>query len=151
MVNNVVDCAGATKPFVPIGAANPFRGTFYGNGYKIKNLKIESDKNYVGLFGSASDSGIYNVVLDSSCSIKSTFNDNDPAQVYVGGVVGFPTFTTVKGCVNFADVTFSGNLTNSQSQLMIGGIAGHVRTNYTKSQQVATPPNIGVSLWLITF
>ena len=47
-----VDIDLKSKEFKPIGTKeNPFTGTFDGNGHSIKNLKIKSEKDNVGLFG----------------------------------------------------------------------------------------------------
>lgn len=47
-----VDIDLKSKTFKPIGTKDePFTGTFDGNGHIIKNLKIKTDDNYVGLFG----------------------------------------------------------------------------------------------------
>ena len=50
--------------WTPIGnTTTPFIGNFNGNGYKIKNLKINSTENVVGLFGKNTGT-IKNLVID---------------------------------------------------------------------------------------
>lgn len=46
-----IDMAEA-EDFEPIGTGNPFTGVYDGQGYKISNLKITSNEDAVGLFGS---------------------------------------------------------------------------------------------------
>lgn len=71
------------KKISPIGNKdNAFTGTFNGNGHKIKNFKIESDKDNVGLFGYVkSDEGKEKEVKvkvnpQSSDETKMTFYHN---------------------------------------------------------------------------
>ncbi len=63
MIN--ADITLSNMEWTPIGDySNPFKGTFNGNGYKIKNLTITSPTaKLIGLFGYAEDAKIYNVHL----------------------------------------------------------------------------------------
>ena len=143
MINSVIDCVNVTEPFVPIGIANPFNGTFFGNGYKIKNLNIESDEIAAGLFGRTSNAELNNIVLDPSCSVKATVSSANKKIVYAGGIVGYAYCTTIKGCLNFADVTFSGVLTNDTSIIDIGGIVGNFFIGYNSISTVKDSANYG--------
>ena len=117
---------GLSEQFEPIGkdTNNSFQGTFDGQGHTISNLAITSSSQYAGLFGYSEGATIRNVVLDSSCSVVSTYNST---HAYTGGIVGkcyassLPC--TIENCVNAASVAFTGNITTS---LYIGGIAGYV-------------------------
>ena len=52
--------------FEPIGSNdNPFRGSYDGNGYTIKNLTIDRPDEKIGLFGWAGGGEISNVVLEN--------------------------------------------------------------------------------------
>ncbi len=58
----------------------PFTGSFNGYGYKIKNLTILGNDDYLGLFGCVESGGyVSNVALESS---------NITGNMYVGGVAG---------------------------------------------------------------
>ena len=71
---------GLSEQFGPIGKGtiNYFIGTFDGQGHTISNLAINSSSLYVGPFGYSTDGAtIRNVVLDSSCSIVSSYSGSD--------------------------------------------------------------------------
>ena len=54
--------------WTPIGtSANPFKGTFDGNGHVIKNLVIDGGSNsYIGLFGNTHNGEIKNLVVENA-------------------------------------------------------------------------------------
>ncbi|MBO7118842.1 MAG: CotH kinase family protein [Bacteroidaceae bacterium] len=56
----------------PIGtSSSPYVGCFDGGGHTFSNLTIESNSNFIGLFGIVSGGAtIKNFVLDSTCSIQ---------------------------------------------------------------------------------
>ncbi len=58
----------------------PFKGTFDGHGYTVKNMIIDCQEGNKGLFGVVSGATIKNVTVDSSCEIYSTG--------YSAGIVG---------------------------------------------------------------
>ena len=108
----------------PIGKSSSyyFQGTFDGQGHTISNLEISSSLQYAGLFGYSKDGAtIRNVVLDSSCSVVSSYSVSSP--VYVGGIVGYCSGCTIENTVNMASVAFTGSISN---KLYIGGIAGYL-------------------------
>ena len=122
---------GLSEQFEPIGTSNKyFQGTFDGQGYAISNLAMNSSSSqYVGLFGYSSEATIRNVVLDSSCSVVSSYSD--PNHAYVGGIIGYSSKPnnldySIDSCVNLGSVIFAGN----QSGFMhIGGIVGYLSSN----------------------
>lgn len=124
-----IDLSGV--PFEPIGNSKTyyeFLGTFDGKGHTIKNLAINSSYlQYVGLFGYSEGMTIKNVILDSSCSIESSYDGYDEA--YVGGIIGYCyakyASCNIESCVNKAAVAFRGN-----SSLTLGGIV-----SFTKSSE----------------
>ena len=128
-LNSNIDLTG--KTFEPIGNSSIyFSGTFDGQGHVISNLVINSASQYVGLFGYSGGLTIKNVVLDSSCSITSSFNGSSFA--YVGGIIGYCGTPTIENSVNMGSVTFSGTLSSSSSYfLFFGGIVGYLSSwNY---------------------
>ncbi len=93
-----MDMTGITG-FEPIGNASnipvsavpniDFAGDFNGNGYTIKNLKMESDKSgvvNVALFGAVSEGAVRNLVIDESCSFTYT---GDSEYARTAGVVAY--------------------------------------------------------------
>ena len=83
---------------------NPFKGTFEGNGNTLKNIKIETTTDYVGIFGY--NTGTIRGVNFENISVKG--------NNYVGGIAGFN-----EG--NISSIIFSGNVTGNEN---VGGITG---------------------------
>ena len=113
---------GLSEQFEPIGknSSKYFQGTFDGQGHTISNLAINSSLQRVGLFG-YTRATIRNVVLDSSCSVASSFSDS--SDVYVGGIIGQCSDCTIENTVNMASVSFTGN---TSYDLYLGGIVGYL-------------------------
>lgn len=93
----------------PIGNAFPFTGRFDGQGYAIRNIKVDVIKNG-GLFGSVSNGVISNVYLRNGLIVGS---EN------VGGIVGAAANTQVQSCFNAATINGTG------TAVKIGGIVGY--------------------------
>ena len=107
-----IDMAKAHSTFSPIGnTAHKFRGTFDGKGHRISHLVIDSNNNYVGLFGVVGRSVvIQNLVLDSSCSIHG------------GAFVGLVGGSDDSGTITLSCLGNEGTVTaNAQNA---GGIIG---------------------------
>lgn len=97
--------------FTPIGTtSSPFKGTFDGKGYKIKNLSINVTTGYIGLFSyiNTSTVTIKNVALEN-CIINGG-NSN-----WVGGIVGSLANGTITNCYSTGQIS---------GQYMVGGIVG---------------------------
>ena len=125
-----IDFSGglSEQQFEPIGKSdsNTFQGTFNGQGHTISNLAMNfSSSWYVGLFGYSYGATIRNVVLDSSCSVLSSYSDS--SNVNVGGVIGYCQtnngLCTIENTVNMAGVAFTGNISSS---LYLSGIVGYL-------------------------
>jgi hypothetical protein len=70
-----------SKPWIVIGRyGQPFTGSFDGNGYRIKGLRVVSDLTYTGMFGYVENGTIQNIGLED-VSVSSS-------QRYTGGLVG---------------------------------------------------------------
>ena len=131
--SDIVFTKELSEQFNPIGGGTNkyFRGTFNGQGHAIKNLEMFSSRKAIGLFGLAKSAVIRNVVVDSSCSIKGTFNGTGGKNDYYttfGGIVGYcgsgndgPCI--VENSVNMADLTYvdSGKV---PYLVFMGGMAG---------------------------
>ena len=122
----VIDMDGMT--FAPIGMATVFSGTYNGHGYAIKNLKIASGADNVGLFGViGNDATIQNVILDSSCTITA-----GAARCNVGGIAGMMNtngVNTIQGCTSHAAVTGAAPSSWSAEVSNAGGIIGDIQAN----------------------
>ena len=91
----------------PIGNNNnKFEGTFEGNGYTLKNIKIESVANYVGMFGY--NKGTIRGFNVENISVKGNNN--------VGGIAG-NSQKVIKNIL-LKNISITGNDT-------IGGITGY--------------------------
>ncbi len=91
----------------PIGNNNnKFEGTFEGNGYTLKNIKIESVANYVGMFGY--NKGTIREFNVENISVKGNNN--------VGGIAG-NSQKVIKNIL-LKNISITGNDT-------IGGITGY--------------------------
>ena len=111
---------GLSEQFEPIGKGYDFQGTFDGQGYTISNLAISSSSRYVGLFGLSRRTTIKSVVLDSSCSVVSSYSGSSSA--YIGGIVGECDGCLIENDVNMASVSFTGS--SACTYLYLGGIVG---------------------------
>ena len=99
-----LDLKGVT--WTPIGtSANPFKGTFDGNGKVIKNLSVlMAGKSDIGLFGNTQNGEIKNVTVE---------NAKIAGRLNVGVVAGQPYTTkysniTVKGHVEVDGLAYVG-------------------------------------------
>ena len=88
--------------WTPIGSQqNPYRGTFDGGGYAIRNLYVNNSEAYTGLFGSAHNATFRNLTITGSVTANSSGG-------YSGGLLGSGTGTlTITNCINAATVTSS--------------------------------------------
>lgn len=105
-----IDLSGFEN-WIPIGnynsrneSGNKFQGCYDGCGFEIKNLQINSDAQYVGLFGYIYNATIKNVTI-SSGSVTSSDSHAD-----AGGIVGYAScslnsMSYIINCKNSADVT----------------------------------------------
>ncbi|MDR1976465.1 MAG: hypothetical protein LBQ18_05685, partial [Campylobacteraceae bacterium] len=110
LVNDITLDTPSGAGWTPIGtSANPFRGTFNGNGFVIRGLKVNrTSADYVGLFGYAHGATIRNlgVEIDSS-GVKG--------KNYVGGIAG----SFVRG-----SITDSYAIGKVEGRVYAGGLAG---------------------------
>ena len=114
----------------PIGTTGyRFYGHFDGKGHIISGFSISSQTKYVGLFGHMTKTGsIRNLILDDTCSIKSSFAGSS-TSCYVGGILGIffngeREDFYIENCVNMAGVSFSNGGGGYYSTVMMGGIVG---------------------------
>ena len=142
----------------PIGTdESPFVGSFYGQGYEIRDLFIHrpDDEFYVGLFGHVGEGGVVqnvgivnadvtgNLVVGglvggadggtvSNCHATGTMTGND----WVGGLVGGAGEGTVSNCYATGTVTGKNG---------VGGLVGGIEAESTVSDSYSTGNVIGSS------
>ena len=117
---NDIDLSSISN-WTPIGNSDQycFAGTFDGNGHIIKNLKIDSTQDYVGLFGYAIGGEIKNIGVEN-CDVKG--------GSIAGGLVG-RFFGTITNCYSTGNVSGSTN---------VGGLAGYSSSYSSISNSYAT-------------
>lgn len=126
-VKNDIDMASVTG-FIPIGVDidHPFRGIFYGNGHRIKNLKLQRVNESVGtgLFGVVTGATyIQDLIIDSSCTISNG------GILGVGGLVGcMMTSSTYPECKLY--LSCCGNEATVTGGENTGGLVGGVYDKY---------------------
>jgi len=96
----------------------PFKGTFDGHGYRIKNMIIETEGGNKGLFGLVSGATIKNVIVDKSCEIYSTGYSAGIAGTAVGKAV-----VTFENCGNEATVNVGPNGANGAGILGVNDMS----------------------------
>lgn len=108
------------QSWTPIGAEKydlRFWGTFDGNLHTISNLTINSNAQYVGMFGYVQSATIKNLILEN-VDVTNT----STTRPYVGAIAGYSYYTTIEnvkvsGMVKFEEVT--------TEDVCIGGITGY--------------------------
>lgn len=106
-------CSKSGKSWTPIGGETPFSGVFDGNGHKLSNLYIDTDKPKAGLFGYLSGT-VRNLTVSGTVTSSNRF---------VGMIAGCPkSFSLIENCTTYGEVTSSYNGNYSE----VGGIAGGV-------------------------
>ncbi len=136
----------------------PFSGEFDGNGYIIKNLKLNSfaSFNNVGLFGAVSDAGIHDVTIipDSSkikgkdrtgvvtgYAEKSKIRNVTVKNAYIqstgiaGGIAGEISGTVIENAICEKMMI---DATGGTDVIYVGGIAGVASDSYIVDSNVST-------------
>ena len=104
-----------TGGWVPIGDyLNEFRGTFDGNGHVIKDLLIDRDADYQGLFGQTSDTAIIKDLGIEDCSVTANSRVGSLVGLNYGG-------SLIKNCYA------TGNVRGKA--MRVGGLVGMNSTN----------------------
>ena len=138
VLNNDIDLSQSrslVSNWTPIGtSANPFKGTFDGQGYTIKNLVIDGGSNSnIGLFGVTHDGEIKNVTVE---------NAKVSGRLNVGVVAGTPytskyTNITVKGHVEVDGMAYVGGVGGKNAYANWNNITVNVdETSYVHANSV---------------
>ena len=101
--------------WTPIGGSKYFKGTFDGGNHTISNLTIDTDTNYVGLFGATSGATLKNVTLDNP-QVQNSAAETSNTGALVGYMVG-------NGTVEYCAVT---NGSVSSDGQYVGGLIGNI-------------------------
>jgi hypothetical protein len=115
----------------PIGTSdsNAFTGIFEGNGYVIKNIRINitrASSVYAGLFGYNTGT-IKNLgMIDESVSANSSLtssSSSSSSHVYAGGIAGYNRNGTISNCYNTGSVSTNVSI-SGLNYAYAGGIVG---------------------------
>lgn len=139
--------------WLPIGTeANPFKGTFDGDGKKILNMTEKPiitdafDNIYFGLFGVTEDAAISNLTLTRDFGLAEiefseyyteVLTAAPGNNVYIGGIAGHAKDTTLTN-VTVKDYPVRGMLYDT-ADLYVGGLIGYgldVTLNNSKVEDV---------------
>ena len=101
--------------FTPIGKSWTlyFSGVFDGQNHEIRNLYVNSEFDYIGLFGVVKHTTI--MFLGVTGNVNSNASSSSR---YAGGIVGRMEDSSISNCYNIADVSGKGTYN------FVGGIAG---------------------------
>ncbi len=120
----------------PVGTqSSPFTGTFYGDGYIIDGLFIDTEETYVGLFGNTENANIYNIGLT---------NVDITGEDFVGALIGFQyAGPSRESVIENSYATGVVNSTYSEGGGLIGrmqasGGTNTIRNSYARVQVIGT-------------
>lgn len=127
-----VDATGG-QTFIPIGSeTKPFTGNFEGNGVIISGLTVDSNDNYVGLFGYVGAGAVISEVGLYKADIATN-------RYYAGGIAGYN-----EG--NISSCFVHGSISGLQR---VGGIAGYnagvIENCYSSGAIVPAPGSVAIS------
>ncbi len=121
-----------------VGYAMFFGGTFDGQGYSIKNLKLSTDASqntHFGLFGYLNNATVRNLILDEGCRVTSSVS----GSFKMGALAGSANGSVISNVWSRATVTGAGT--------QIGGLIGRAGnttfTNCTNNGDVQGLDNVG--------
>ncbi len=161
-IDLVTVCSKDNGSWIPIGNNDTsgnsaiYKGEFDGNGKVVKNLYIDSDSDYQGLFGYTYKNT--NTGTNAKISNLGVVNGSVKGNFYVGGVVGYAQNSSISDCYNTATVDgvidvggvvgyAVGEITNCYntgdvkgSKLSVGGVAG--KLNYSAVSDCYNTGNI---------
>lgn len=129
--------------FAPIGSyefGRPFEGDFYGNGHLLKNLKINSSENYVGVFGYTQGAVIKELnIQDSQIHSSSATGTGGIAGYASGSILGCSFSGTIEALEGSAGGITGNNWGNIDDCIVYGAIKGSdVNGSYTHQEKTAS-------------
>lgn len=132
-VKSITADATGGETFIPIGSeTNPFTGNFEGNGVIISGLTVDSDDDYVGLFGYVGEGAVISEVGLYKADIATNY-------YYAGGIAGYN-----EGKISSCFV--HGSISGLQR---VGGIAGCnagvIENCYSSGAIVPPPGSVAIS------
>lgn len=118
VMTNDIDMSSVSN-FEGIGI---FKGTFLGNGYEIKNLKIKGTDSYFGLFIGLNGANIKDLGL-SNVTLSTTYDKNEP--LYAGSLAAISNQSTIENCyVSGGRIAATNKSSTYSRDGYIGGLVG---------------------------
>ena len=130
----------SNRYFTPIGTqTNPFKGTFEGNNYSIKNLtisaSIDDTISNIGLFGYTQNANITGVSIVNNYyedNVNNNYEDNEESvTTIIGGIIavmdGGQLSNSFVESTNRAYTNFNRN----NSKTILGGLVGQIKGQST--------------------
>ena len=136
----VSDLDMSNRYFTPIGTqTNPFKGTFEGNNYSIKNLtisaSIDNTISNIGLFGYTQNANITGVSIVNNYyedNVNNNYEDNEESvTTIVGGIIAVMDGGQLSN--SFVENTNSAytNFNRNNSKTILGGLVGQIKGQST--------------------
>lgn len=128
--------AATTAASTPSGAA--FEGTFDGQGYALRNLKMEAaltgDNQAYGLFGVLKGATVKNLVLGAENGDTGSFKVSGNGVTSTGVIAGASVESTIEECTSYLPMECLGN--GASNKLMTMGLVGFVYGAGTSDETV---------------
>ena len=98
----------------PYKTVNPFKGTFDGQGFAVKNLNYTADMSTgkwgYAFFGSLDGATVRNLTLgDPDTDITWTFTGDAPKATSVASLAVYAVNSTIESCTNYYNIDFAGD------------------------------------------
>lgn len=130
----------SNRYFTPIGTqTNPFKGTFEGNNYSIKNLtisaSIDDTISNIGLFGYTQNANITGVSIVNNYyedNVNNNYEDNEESvTTIIGGIIAVMDGGQLSN--SFVENTNSAytNFNRNNSKTILGGLVGQIKGQST--------------------
>lgn len=124
---------GGWNTTTPYKTVNPFKGTFDGQGFAIKNLRYAADmttKQYgYALFGSIEDATVRNLTLgDAQTEVTWTFTGMAPMATTCASLAAYAVNSTVENCTNYYNIDFAGD-NAAEEVCVVSGLIGAIKNS----------------------
>lgn len=117
----------------PYKTVNPFKGTFDGQGFAVKNLNYTADMSTgkwgYAFFGSLDGATVRNLTLgDPDTDITWTFTGDAPKATSVASLAVYAVNSTIESCTNYYNIDFAGD-SGSEVLCVASGLVGVMKNS----------------------
>lgn len=132
IIKNDIDFAGAELS--PLAANDSFKGTFRGNGYKLKNFTVKNSSSAVnirlGLFDTLDGANVSGIILENVTFKIPSLNETQ-SSITFGFIAGHAKDSTISLCG--VEDNCKIEIQNTGKTLVLGGLAGSVENSTVKT------------------